>query len=126
MALTLGPAPQTLAVRRARRAGFCAAVGGAVALMLVAFGADVYGLWDSGLRPDVHAYGAAVYAVSAWQGLHVGALLIMTCYTVARRLRGQLDSIRRVTFDNTWLLWNYMTAQGIAGILLVHAVPRWL
>ena len=34
------------------------------------------------------------------------------------------DETRRVTFDNTRLFWHYMVAQGIAGIALVHLIPR--
>jgi cytochrome c oxidase subunit I+III len=107
-------------------AGFRMALVAAVALMLAAFGVDLYGIWSTGLRPDAHAYGAAVYAVAAWQGLHGCVLFVMTGYTLARSWSGLLDSTRRVTFDNTRLLWHYMVAQGIAGILLVHAFPRWL
>ncbi len=108
------------------QAGFRMALVAAIALMLAAFGVDLYGIWSTGLRPDAHAYGAAVYAVVAWQGLHACVLLLMTSYTLARSWSGLLDGTRRITFDNTRLLWHYMVAQGIAAILLVHAVPRWL
>jgi hypothetical protein len=37
-----------------------------------------------------------------------------------------LDATRRVTFDNTSLLWHYMVGQGVAGVLLLHAARRWL
>jgi cytochrome c oxidase subunit I+III len=107
-------------------AGFRMALVTAVALMLAAFGIDLHGIWNSGLRPDAHAYGAAVYAVVAWQGFHACVLLLMTGYTLARSWSGLLDGTRRVTFDNTRLLWHYMVAQGIAAMLLVHAAPRWL
>jgi cytochrome c oxidase subunit I+III len=96
----------------------------AMALMLGAFGADFYGLWQSGLRATQHAYGAVVYAVLAWQGFHVAVLLVMALYTLARSRAGLLDATRRVTFDNTRLFWHYMVGQGLAGIFLVHALPR--
>ena len=99
---------------------------GAIALMLGAFGADLYGQWQSGLRATDHAYGAVVYAVLAWQGFHVCILLVMAAYTLARSWAGLLDEKRRVTFDNTRLFWHYMVGQGLAGIVLVHALPRWL
>lgn len=100
------------------------ALAGAIALMLVAFGADLYGQWQSGLRATQHAYGAMVYAVLAWQGFHVCILLVMAAYTLARSWAGLLDAKRRVTFDNTRLFWHYMVGQGLAGIALVHAMPR--
>jgi cytochrome c oxidase subunit I+III len=103
---------------------FRAAMLGAVALMLGAFGLDAGGWWRNGLRPEVHAHGAMVYAVLAWQSVHVCALLVMTAYTLARSWSGMLDRTRRVTFDNTRLFWHYMVGQGIAGIALVHAIPR--
>jgi cytochrome c oxidase subunit I+III len=106
--------------------GFRAALMAATALMVAAFGVDLQGIWNTGLRPDAHAYGASVYAILAWQGLHACVLLLMTAYTLARSLAGLLDRTRRVTFDNTRLLWNYMVGQGIAGLVLVHAGPRWL
>jgi cytochrome c oxidase subunit I+III len=65
-----------------------------------------------------------VYAVLAWQSVHVCALLVMTAFTLARSWSGMLDRTRRVTFDNTRLFWHYMVGQGIAGIALVHAIPR--
>jgi cytochrome c oxidase subunit I+III len=95
-----------------------------LAFMLCAFGTDLYAQWQSGLRPDAHAYGAVVYAVSAWQGFHVCVLLVMACYTLARSLAGLLDETRRVTFDNTRIFWHYMTAQGLAGLALTHLAPR--
>jgi cytochrome c oxidase subunit I+III len=97
----------------------------AIVLMLAAFGADFWGLWQSGLRANTHAYGAVVYTVLAWQGFHVAVLFVMAAYTLARSWCGMLDKTRRVTFDNTRLFWHYMVGQGIAGIVLVHGVPRW-
>ncbi len=105
---------------------FRAALLAAIALMLTAFGADLWGQWQTGLRADEHAYGAIVYAVLAWQGFHVGILFVMAAYTLARSWCGLIDSTRRVTFDNTRLFWHYMSAQGIASIMLVHALPRWI
>jgi cytochrome c oxidase subunit I+III len=96
----------------------------AIALMLGAFGSDLYAQWQSGLRPDAHAYGALVYTFIAWQGFHVCVLLVMACYTLARSCCGMLDATRRVTFDNTRLFWHYMTAQGLASLALVHLAPR--
>ena len=50
----------------------------------------------------------------------------MAAYTLAGSLVGRIDAQRRVTFDNTMLLWHYTVAQGLIGILLVHGFPRLL
>jgi cytochrome c oxidase subunit I+III len=77
-----------------------------------------------GLDPTRSAYGAVVYTVSALQGFYVAVLLMMAAYTIARSACGLLDDRRRVTFDNTRLLWNYVVAQGLVGLALVHGAPR--
>ncbi|MGH8585450.1 MAG: cytochrome c oxidase subunit I [Gammaproteobacteria bacterium] len=96
----------------------------ALMLMFLAFGTGLYGQWQTGLRPDQHAYGALVYAVISYQGLHVAVLALMTLYTLARSWASRLDATRRVTFDNTRIFWHYMAAQGIAGIAVVELFPR--
>ena len=67
-----------------------------------------------------------IYAALAYQGLHVAILLVMALYTLARLWRGLLDRARRVTFDNTRLLWHYMVGQGLVGLVAFHAMPRLL
>jgi cytochrome c oxidase subunit I+III len=113
-------------LRRDGQGWFRALLAGAMALMVTAFAADFLGLHGAGLRPTEHAYGAVVFAVLAWQALHVAVLLIMAAYTLARSWCGLVDTTRRVTFDNTRLFWHYMTAQGLAGLLLIHGASRWL
>jgi len=109
-----------------RRPVFCTALAAALAMMLAAFGTDVYAQWQTGLRANEHAYGAAVYTVLAWQGFHVGVLFVMAAYALTRSASGLLDANRRVSFDNMRLFWHYMAGQGLCGILLVHTMPRWL
>jgi cytochrome c oxidase subunit I+III len=43
---------------------------------------------------------------------------------MARLVTHRLSQVRRVTFDNTRLLWNYAVAQGLFAVLLVHFFPR--
>jgi cytochrome c oxidase subunit I+III len=61
--------------------------------------------------------------ILAWQGFHVVVLAVMALYTLARSLAGRLDAVRRVTFDNTMLLWHYAVAQGIVGLALTYGFP---
>jgi len=96
----------------------------ALLLMFVAFGMSLCGPWQTGLRPQAHAYGALVYTVLAYQGLHVVVLAIMTVYTLVRSWCGLLHPGRRVTFDNTRIFWHYMVGQGLVGIAAVELFPR--
>jgi cytochrome c oxidase subunit I+III len=85
---------------------------------------DLQGHWDAGLRPAVSSYGALVYTVLAVEAQLVVAAVIMGLYTLARSAVGMLSATRRVTFDNTMLLWHYTVGQGLLGLLLVHGFPR--
>ena len=96
----------------------------AILMMCCALAVDVYSHWQTGLDPRHHAYGAVIYAALAYQGLHVFILFVMAVYTLARLWRGLLDRARRVTFDNTRLLWHYMVGQGVVGLIAFHAMPR--
>jgi len=85
---------------------------------------DLWSQWRMGFSPSAHAYGAAVYAILCFQTFFVLTSLIMGVYTIARWLAGRLDSVRRVTFDNTMLFWYYTVGQGLVALLVVHGFPR--
>ncbi|HYD80295.1 MAG TPA: cytochrome c oxidase subunit I [Paucimonas sp.] len=96
----------------------------AVVLPAAALAAELYGHWQTGLRPADSAYGAAVCTIAGLQGTFVAILVMMGLYCVARVAAGLLDATRRASFDNTMLLWHYTTAQGAIGLVLVHLFPR--
>jgi cytochrome c oxidase subunit I+III len=96
----------------------------ATLLMLAALGIAFYDLWQTGLRPTQHAYGATVYAILGYQGLHMAALLVMACFVLARSLSGLLDALRCASFDNTRLLWYYTVGQGLVALATIHLFPR--
>jgi cytochrome c oxidase subunit I+III len=75
------------------------------------------------VRPDEHAYGAVIYTMLAWQGLHAVLLTFVGGYTIARLIAGLIDDARRSTFDNMRLLWHYAVAQGVIVLAVIHA-PR--
>ena len=79
-----------------------------------------------GLRPVESSYGAIVYTVIALQGFFVATVVVMGLYTLARSICGLLNAERRVTFDNTMLLWHYTVVQGLLGLAVVHVSPRLL
>jgi cytochrome c oxidase subunit I+III len=99
-------------------------LAGGVVLPAAALGLDVHGQMQAGVSPSAHAYGAAVAMNLAWQGFHVAVIAIMALYTVARSLAGMLDRERRVTFEVVRLMWFYVIGQGLAGLVLTHALPR--
>ncbi len=113
---------------RALRAGamgwFLLLVAGGAGLLLGAIALDGYGLLAAGLTPDRHAYDATIATVLCVQATTAITVLVMAGYSLVRAWRGLLDGTRRVTFDNTALLWHYTVAQGLAGLGLVHLVPR--
>ncbi|HEX2726474.1 MAG TPA: cbb3-type cytochrome c oxidase subunit I, partial [Beijerinckiaceae bacterium] len=85
---------------------------------------DALALWRTDLRPRQTSYGAAVATLVGFQGLFVATMIVMGLFTLARWATGRLTRIRRVTFDNTMLLWHYTAAQGLATVALVHGFPR--
>jgi cytochrome c oxidase subunit I+III len=98
----------------------------AAALFALGSAADLWALWSGGVRPEAHAYGAASFAIGAWQATHVAIVLVMAFYTLARSLAGRLDAERRLTMDNTMLFALYTAGQGTAGLALLHLFPSLL
>jgi cytochrome c oxidase subunit I+III len=47
-------------------------------------------------------------------------------YVVVRSFAGALRPDARATLDNSALFWHYVTAQGVAGIVLVRWLPQWM
>jgi cytochrome c oxidase subunit I+III len=105
------------ALTRGSGGTFIGAMLSGVAMLGLAFWLQCQGA--AGADPAAHAHGATVWGILSWQGLHVVLVLIMVIYTVARRLTGRIDARRRVTFDNTLLMWLFTAAQGLVGTLLV-------
>jgi cytochrome c oxidase subunit I+III len=96
----------------------------AVILLCVALATDAYAFWSSGLRPSSNAYMALVALGLFLQLQLVSALVVMAGFAIARKLTGQLNSTRRVVYDNVMQLWHYTTAQGALGVILMHGFPR--
>jgi len=97
----------------------------ALLLMAAAFFLTMKTVGTAQVAPSEHSYGAVIYALLSWQGLHAVLLVLMGGYTIARNLVGMIDTRRRNTFDNTALMWHYSVAQGVIA-LMVMQVPRLL
>ncbi len=98
---------------------------GALLCLVAAIAADAVGLLvEAAIDPTASGYAAVVTTVFALQAFFVATVAIMGLYTLARSLAGRLDGVRRVTFDNTALMWRYTVAQGLVGLAIVHLFPQ--
>jgi cytochrome c oxidase subunit I+III len=102
----------------------CCGLTAAALTLAAALAIELHGQQSAGVAPTQSAYAAAVFCFIALQAFYVAVLLLMAPYTALRALTGKLDRERRVTFDNTMLLWHYVTAQGAIALLVVHGFPR--
>lgn len=87
---------------------------------------EIFGHWHTGLRATDTSYGAMVYMASILNGELALTVALMAGYTLARFFTGKVDSVRRVTFENTALLTYYTAGQGLFGLVLIHGFPRLL
>jgi cytochrome c oxidase subunit I+III len=99
-------------LRRGRTGLFVAATLVGVVSLAVAFAVQCYAA--RGADPTAHAFAATSWALLCWQGLNVVLTGVMVAYTLARLAAGKLDAVRRATFDSTWLVWLFTSAQGLA------------
>ncbi|MFC7517580.1 cbb3-type cytochrome c oxidase subunit I [Herbaspirillum sp. GCM10030257] len=96
----------------------------AVLLLVASIAIDCYSQMQTGLSAQETAYGAAVYTLIGLQGFFVVVVSMMGLYTLARNRQGLISGRRRVTFDNTMLLWHYTVVQGLVALGLIHSFPR--
>lgn len=130
-ALLLASSGLVAAARRAvgrmpTRGGWIVRLGLLVAIPLFAAATVLEGWswWETGLRPDAHAYGAVTFTVVTLQGFFAGVLVLMALFVIARSFAGRLSAVRRATLDNTALLWHYAVGQGLVALVLLHGFPR--
>ena len=71
----------------------------AAGLIVGAWGVDLRAWIGTGLRPEVHAHGATVYALLAWQGWFAAIVAIMGLYIGVRCLAGHMQADRPTTGD---------------------------
>jgi cytochrome c oxidase subunit I+III len=96
----------------------CATVA---ALAVLAVGAR----WPAGLGidPTRHSYGAAVWTLLLWVGVHVGAGAVMGVWCFLRVLFGMLDSWRCVTLRICLMWWRFTVVMTAAVLILVAGFP---
>jgi cytochrome c oxidase subunit I+III len=79
--------------------------------------------WESGLRPDVHSYGAVVFTLLSLLAVLTVAVLVICLYCVVRIAAGRLDHNRRLTLEISAMMTHYAVFQGVATVLFIHAMP---
>ncbi|WP_425409836.1 cytochrome c oxidase subunit I [Hyphococcus sp.] len=94
------------------------------ALLGGGMGAEFYGHWQSGLRPQSSSYAAMVYMAGVLSSQIVLATIIMSLFVTARFFAGKLDAVRCAGLENTMLLVWYVSAQSLVGLFLIHGFPR--
>jgi cytochrome c oxidase subunit I+III len=98
-------------------------LGFAAALIVAAWGADLRAWQGSGLRPEVSAQGAAVYALVSWQGFFAGVAALMGLYALLRWWAGHAVADRPSTWDMIALFVVYSAGQGVFAALLPRLFP---
>jgi cytochrome c oxidase subunit I+III len=100
-------------------------VAGALLCMLAAFTADSYSLWVlARLDPQSSAWGAAIAAMNAYQGLHLVLLAFIGPWIAARSLGHKLTPGSRAALDCGALIWHYTSIQGAAALAVIHLMPK--
>jgi cytochrome c oxidase subunit I+III len=97
------------------------------AVAVLAGVALVYGRsWPGslGIDPTRHSYGAAVWMLLGWAGLHAGIGAFMAVWCIARSARGMLDSWRCLTLRVCLLWWRYTVAATALVLVLVAGFPH--
>ena len=92
-------------------------------LAWAALGAHYVSLQGANVTADANSYGAVLYTILAWHGLHAVVVTLAIGYTLARQWAGLITHEHRVVFDNTRLLWFCAAAEAIVGLLVIHT-PR--
>ncbi|MDR7298281.1 cytochrome c oxidase subunit I+III [Pelomonas aquatica] len=94
-----------------------------MACLAAALGVDLRDWWDAGLRGDASGQGAAVYAMLAWHGSVVAAVVLSAVYYVLRWMRGLAPGPANKTLEALRLLFIYAALEGAAGLLLPRLLP---
>jgi cytochrome c oxidase subunit I+III len=83
------------------------------------------GAWPGslGIDPTRHSYGAAVWLLLGWAGLHAAIGGCMAAWCIARAALGMLDSWRCLTLRVCLLWWRFTVAATALALILVAGFP---
>jgi cytochrome c oxidase subunit I+III len=111
-------------VSRGRRGGAGAALA---ASGVAAAGALVVGwrwLHGMGVDPTSHSYGATVWTLLGYMGLHVSLGAAMALWCLTRLALGMIDAWRCLTLRVCLLWWRFTAVTTLLVLLLVAAFPH--
>jgi len=95
----------------------------AASLIVAAWGVDLRAWLASGLRPEVSAQGATVFALLSWHGFFAAVSALMGLYAVLRWLAGHAVADRPSTWDVIGIFLVYSAGQGTFVALLPRLFP---
>ena len=84
---------------------------------------DARDWWQAGLRGDASGQGASVYAMLAWHGSVVVAVVLSAFYYALRWMRGLAPGPANKTLEALRILFLYAAIEGTAGLLLPRVLP---
>ncbi|KQV96237.1 cbb3-type cytochrome c oxidase subunit I [Pelomonas sp. Root1237] len=98
-------------------------MGFSAACLAAALAVDVLDWWHAGLRGDASGQGASVYAMLAWHGSVVAAVVLAAFFYALRWMRGLAPRPANKTLEALRLLFIYAALEGAAGLLLPRLLP---
>jgi cytochrome c oxidase subunit I+III len=117
-------AARPLMARLRRGSGASAvAMTSSMGCLASALAVDVHDWWSAGLRGDASGQGATVYAMLAWHGAVVTAVVLSAAYYLARWMRGLAPAPANKTLEALRILFIYAALEGAAGLLLPRVLP---
>jgi cytochrome c oxidase subunit I+III len=111
-------------VGRARRAPAALTLAAVAALAAGALAVGWRWLDGLGTSPTTHAYGATVWTLLGYMGLHVALGAAMALWCLARLWLGMLDSWRCLTLRVCLLWWRFTAPATVLTLLLVAGFPH--
>ena len=94
-----------------------------MACLAAALAVDLRDWWHAGLRGDASGQGAAVYAMLAWHGAVVAAVVLSAVYYLARWVRGLAPGPANKTLEALRILFIFAAGEGAAALLLPRLLP---
>jgi cytochrome c oxidase subunit I+III len=91
--------------------------------LVAALAVDLSDWWAAGLRGDASGQAAAVYAMMAWHGSVVAAVVLSAFYYLLRWVRGLAPRPANKTLEALRILFIFAAIEGAAGLLLPRLVP---
>ncbi len=92
-------------------------------LMAAASALDWNAWWTAGVRPEVDAHGALVYAFFSWQAVFVAICVMMALYALVRFGAGLLVRERPMTLEAISLFCGYTAVQGAITLGITRGFP---